>query len=127
MSKQNLQEFILKAQKILEDKKVKKHQTLYIGAIDQEIEIESLTEEEIEEWISYGDKKKQDAYLCYMGSPTLRELAAELEKLGQIDDYVDVVKIVNAKDRVEISKKILELSGMFGKTTVREADAIKKQ
>ncbi len=126
MSKQNLQEFILKAQKILEDVKVRKHQTLYIGAIDQEIEIESLTEEEIEEWLEYKDKKMQDAYLCYIGSPTLRELAAELEKLRQIDNYIDVVQIFNAKDRVEISKKILELSGVFGKTTVREVDTLKK-
>lgn len=126
MSK-NLHEFILKAQKILEEKNIKKHGTLYIGAIDEEIEIESLTEEELEEIRDYGDGKQKDAYLCYLGSPTLRNLALEMEKLGQIENYIDIIDILAPIDKLEIAKQILELSGMFDQTTVRKVNSIKKQ
>lgn len=90
MKKNDLHEFVLKAQRILEEKKVRKHRNLYIGALDQEIEIESLTDEEMEEWISYEDKNRQDAYLCYLGSPSLRELAEELKNLGHIAKETEV-------------------------------------
>lgn len=126
MSKQNLQEFILKAQKILEEKNIKKYDTLYIGAIDENIEIESLTMEELEEIRDYEDGEQRDAYLCYLGSPTLRNLASEMEKLGQIENYLDIIDILAPIDKLEIAKQILELSGLFEQTTVKKVDSIKK-
>ena len=122
MKNKSLEEFVRKAQRILEEKKVRKHRNLYIGALDQEIEIESLTDEEIEEWLSYEDKNRQDAYLCYLGSPSLRELAEELKNLGYLAQDTQVADILPGKDKLEIGKQILELSGMFAKTTVREVE-----
>ena len=123
MKPNDLREFVLQAQRILEEKKLRKHKSLYVGALEREIEIESLTEEEIEEWINFTDRKRRNLYLCYLGSPSLRELAAELEKLGQIEDYVDVVNILEPKDKAMLFKSILELSGLLGKSTIREMEA----
>ena len=117
MQPNDLREFVLQAQRILEEKKVRKRKSLYVGALEREIEIESLTEEEIEEWVNFTDRKRRNLYLCYLGSPSLRELAAELEKLGQIEDYVDVVNILEPKDKAMLFKSILELSGLLGKST----------
>ena len=123
MEPNDLREFVLQAQRILEEKKVRKRKSLYVGALEREIEIESLTEEEIEEWVNFTDRKRRNLYLCYLGSPSLRELAAELVKLGQIEDYVEVVNILEPKDKAMLFKNILELSGILGKSTIREVEA----
>lgn len=118
--------FARKAAKKLEDRKTKKKKMLYIGALDEQIEIRALSDQEISECMEYSeDDFTNDKYTMYYASRTLQELAGYMIDNGMIKEHLEVCDAVSSADRKKIVHEILALSGVYDETTVKELDEVK--
>jgi hypothetical protein len=123
----NFQAFAQKAARKIEERKKRKRKSLYIGALEEKIEIQGLMDQEIVDCNEYSDNEQtNDKYTMYYASPTLQDLAKYMKEKGMIQDYLEVCECIDLKDRNKIVNEILELSGVLGESTVKELDEIKK-
>ena len=123
----NFQAFAKKAAQKIEAKKKMKRKSLYIGDLDETIEIRTLTDQEISDCFEYSeDDYTNDKYTMYYASPTLQELAKYMKQEGMIEDHLEVCDSISKVDRNKIVHEILELSGVVGESTVKELDEVKK-
>lgn len=121
------QAFAQKAARKIEERKKRKRKSLYIGALEEKIEIQGLMDQEIVDCNEYSDNEQtNDKYTMYYASPTLQDLAKYMKEKPMIQDYLEVCECIDLKDRNKIVNEILELSGVLGESTVKELDEIKK-
>lgn len=111
-------DFINKATKRLEEKKKGKTAKLHIPSLDREITIRSLTSQEIIECMDtteQDDMEYADNYTIYLATiePSLKDVATELKKNGQITEYMEVCDIFDMHERRSISMEIMKLSGVY--------------
>lgn len=118
--------FARKAAKKLEDRKKMKKKYLYIGALDESIEIRALSDQEISECMEYSENDfTNDKYTMYYASRTLQELAGFMKDNGMIKEHLEVCDAVSSTDRKQIVHEILAFSGLYDETTVKELDEVK--
>lgn len=125
-----LSAFAQKAMQRLQDKKVVKHQKLYIPSLDQEIKIRNLSYTEVVECTeteSGDDENTVDKYSIYLGvvEPNLKETATELKANGEITQYLDVVDIFEMSEISEIATEIMKLSGVISSKKVTIVEELK--
>ena len=122
--------FAKKAAQKIEERKKKRTKTLYIGDLNEQIEIRGLTEEEFKDCSEYSkDGSEADKYTMYYASKTLQELAGYMVEQGMIKEHLDVCNMIAIFDRNAIIHEILELSGLTGKSSVKpieELEEVKK-
>ena len=121
----NLTEFVRKLQRQMNQPQPRFQKTITLGAFDQEIVLESISEEELENINANQPAAEQDMELVYRGSPTLREAANELMKLEAIDDPMEVFKPFKRSDINAMAKIVGELTTQAMQPTVKEIEEIK--
>ncbi|RKJ01301.1 hypothetical protein D7X87_20580 [bacterium D16-54] len=123
----NFQSFAKKAVEKIEAKKKMRRKSLYIGDLEETIEIRALTDQEMSDCFEYSeDDYTNDKYTMYYASPTLQELAKYMKQEGMIQNHLDVCDSISKVDRNKIVHEILALSGALGESTVKELDEVKK-
>lgn len=123
----NFQAFAKKAAQKIEAKKKMKRKYLYIGDLEETIEIRGLTDQEMSDCFEYSDDDHtNDKYTMYYASPTLQELAKYMKQEGMIENHLEVCDSISKVDRNKIVNEILTLSGALGESTVKELDEVKK-
>lgn len=133
MNKQNeavFNSFLQKAQKRLEEKKVRKYRTLYVPSLDQNIKIRNLDYPEIMECTEIeddNDPNKSDKYSIYLAvvEPDMVATAQALKEQGAITEYTDVVDIFELSEITEIAMEVMRLSGAIGGKKVIVVDELK--
>ncbi|MCI8766132.1 MAG: hypothetical protein HFG58_16600 [Lachnospiraceae bacterium] len=121
------QAFAQKAARKIEERKKRKRKSLYIGALEETIEIRSLTDQEISDCFEYSeDDYTNDKYTMYYASSTLQELANYMKQKGMIQEHLEVCDSISKVDRNKIVNEILTLSEAIGESTVKELDKVKK-
>lgn len=121
------QAFAQKAARKIEERKKRKRKSLYIGALEETIEIRSLTDQEISDCFEYSeDDYTNDKYTMYYASSTLQELANYMKQKGVIQEHLEVCDSISKVDRNKIVNEILTLSEAIGESTVKELDKVKK-
>ena len=123
----NFQSFAKKAVEKIEAKKKMRRKSLYIGDLEETIEIRALTDQEMSDCFEYSeDDYTNDKYTMYYASPTLQGLAKYMKQEGMIQNHLDVCDSISKVDRNKIVHEILALSGALGESTVKELDEVKK-
>lgn len=111
----NFQSFAKKAVEKIEAKKKMRRKSLYIGDLEETIEIRALTDQEMSDCFEYSeDDYTNDKYTMYYASPTLQELAKYMKQEGMIQNHLDVCDSISKVDRNKIVHEILALSGALG-------------
>lgn len=123
----NFQVFAKKAADRIQARKTMKRKWLYVGALEEKIEIRGLTDQEMADCFEYSDDEHtNDKYTMYYASPTLQELAKYMKQEGMVTEELEVCECISKVDRNRIVNEILSLSGYLGDTTVKELDEVKK-
>lgn len=127
---QVFQAFTAKAVKRLQEKKVRKYETLHIPSLDENIRIQSLLYPEIVECTEIedsGDPNKADKYAVYLAvvDPDLKQLAMTLKDQGEIREYLEVVDIFDMAEVSQIAMEIMKISGVTGKKEVTVVSELK--
>ncbi len=122
--------FTQKAVQRLKDKKVEKHETLYVPSLDQNITIRNLLYPEIVECTEIedaNDPNASDKYCIYLAvvEPDLKSTAIELKDQGEIKEYKDVVDIFDMSEITDIATEIMKLSGVLGSKRVKVVEELK--
>lgn len=121
--------FAKKAAAKIEARKKMRTEKLYIGDLDETIEIRAVTDQEVQDCIEFSDLEiEQDKYMIYLASKTLQDLAEEMIKQGLIEKHLEVMEMFSAVDRRALSKEILKFSGFNEGSTVKpihELDEVK--
>lgn len=125
-----LSSFAQKAAQRLQDKKVIKHQRLYVPSLDCEIKIRNLTYAEVVECTKTEENEDEntvDKYSIYLGvvEPNLKETATELKASGEISQYIDVVDIFEMSEVNDIATEIMKLSGVISSKKVTIVEELK--
>lgn len=119
--------FAKKAKAKIEERKKRKTKRLFVEALGEEIEVRSLSDEELSDCLDYSENNiKTDKYTIYYASQTLRELARYMKEAGDIKEEVEVCDMFSPADRSAIANEILALSGMKDKKSVSEVEELKK-
>lgn len=119
-------DFARKAKERIEAKKMLKTKQLYIPDLDETITIRALTDQEIIDCSEYSDdNEKNDRYLIYMACKELQEIAGIMVENGDIEEHIEVIQMFSGADKKSIARKILELSGIYDESTIKEVDEIK--
>lgn len=121
--------FAKKAAAKIEARKKMRTKKLYIGDLDETIEIRAVTDQEVQDCIEFSDLEiEQDKYMIYLASKTLQDLATEMVKQGLIKKHLEIMEMFSAVDRRALSKEILNFSGFNDESTVKpiqELDEVK--
>lgn len=127
---QVFQAFTAKAVKRLQEKRVRKHETLHIPSLDENIKIQSLLYPEIVECTEIedsSDPNKADKYAVYLAvvEPDLKQLAVNLKDQGEIREYMEVVDIFNMFEVSQIAMEVMKISGVTGNKEVTVVSELK--
>lgn len=118
--------FAKKAAAKLQERKKLKTKKLYIGDLDETIEIRGLTDQEFQDCSEYSDDGiKIDKYTVYYASKDLQSLASMLVEQGVIKEHLEVMDMFTPADRSALAKEVMKLSGITDDTTVKELDEVK--
>lgn len=118
--------FAKKAAAKLQERKRLKTKKLYIGDLDETIEIRGLTDQEIQDCAEYSENGiESDKYMIYYASKTLQNLANELVQQEVITKHLEVMDMFTPADRSQLAKEVMKLSGVTDATTVKELDEVK--
>ncbi len=122
--------FTEKAVQRIKNKKVKKYRRLYVPSLDEEIKIRNLDYPEIVECTEIDDESdpnKGDKYCVYLAviEPSLKDVAVELKKKGEIKEYLEVTDIFEMSEITEIAMEIMKLSGAVGSRKVTIVEELK--
>lgn len=115
--------FLAKAEKRLEEKTVQKNCLVKVPSMGETIRIRGLSRFEIAEIMEIEDESDPfagDKYSVYLSvtEPDLREIAKKLKEEGRIQEYVEVTDIFEIYEIKQLAAKIMELSGVTGKSKV---------
>lgn len=120
------QMFAEKAKAKIEERKKRNTKTVYVGAIDQKITLRGLSDVEFNECNEYSqDGITNDKYTLYRACKDLQELASYMKEEQMIKTELEVVEMFSTADRTKLVNIILELSGFYDKTTVKEDEEVK--
>lgn len=124
------QNFMQKAAKRIEGKKVRRYQTLYVPSLDETIKIRNLDYPEIVECTQVeeeDDPNAADKYTIYLAvvEPDLKQAAQEMKEQGLITRYTEIVDIFEMHEVTEIATQIMKLSGVIGDKKVRVIEELK--
>lgn len=123
----NFQAFARKAAERIQARKTMKKKWLYVGDLEENIQIRGLTDQEMTDCFEYSDDEHtNDKYTMYYASRTLQELAKYMKQEDMIQEELEVCDCISKVDRNQIVHDILELSGFTGDTTVKELEEVKK-
>lgn len=118
--------FAKKAAAKLQERKKLKTKKLYIGDLDETIEIRGLTDQEFQDCSEYSDNGiLVDKYTVYYASKTLQDLASNLVEQGVIKEHLEVMDMFTPADRTALANEVMKLSGVMDGTTVKELDEVK--
>lgn len=118
--------FAKKAAAKLQERKKLKTKKLYIGDLDETIEIRGLTDQEFQDCSEYSeDGIKIDKYTVYYASKDLQNLASILVEQGVIKEHMEIMDMFTPADRSTLAKEVMKLSGVMDDTTVKELDEVK--
>lgn len=118
--------FAKKAAAKLQERKKLKTKKLYIGDLDETIEIRGLTDQEFQDCSEYSeDGIKIDKYTVYYASKDLQNLASMLVEQGVIKEHLEVMDMFKPADRKKLANEVLRLSGVLDDTSVKELDEVK--
>lgn len=121
--------FAKKAAAKIEARKKMRTEKIYVGDLDETIEIRAVTDQEVQDCIEFSNLDiEQDKYMIYLASKTLQDLADEMVKQGLIEKHLEVMEMFSAVDRRALSKEILSFSGFNDESTVKpiqELDEVK--
>lgn len=118
--------FAKKAAAKLQERKKLKTKKLYIGDLDETIEIRGLTDQEFQDCSEYSDNGiLVDKYTVYYASKDLQSLASMLVEQGVIKEHLEVMDMFTPSDRSQLAKEVMKLSGVMDDTTVKELDEVK--
>ena len=118
--------FAKKAAAKLQERKKLKTKKLYIGDLDETIEIRGLTDQEFQDCSEYSeDGIKIDKYTVYYASKDLQDLASMLVEQGVIKEHMEIMDMFTPADRSKLAKEVMKLSGILDDTTVKELDEVK--
>jgi hypothetical protein len=124
------QSFMQKAAKRIEEKKVRRYQTLYVPSLDETIKIRNLDYPEIVECTQIeeeDDPNAADKYTIYLAvvEPDLKQAAQDMKEQGLITRYTEIVDIFEMHEVTEIAMQIMKLSGVLGDKKVRVIEELK--
>lgn len=124
------QSFMQKAAKRIEEKKVRRYQTLYVPSLDETIKIRNLDYPEIVECTQVeeeDDPNAADKYTIYLAvvEPDLKQAAQDMKEQGLITRYTEIVDIFEMHEVTEIAMQIMKLSGVLGDKKVRVIEELK--
>lgn len=138
MAKTNLSAFVRKLQKRMGEKPIRLTRTIKIKDFDEEIILESATEDDLHAVEAIGDIEscktaeqkakliaKQNEMLVYMGSPTIRELAGELMRLESIKEPMEIMASFKQADVNKMAMIVSDMTVTASQPTIEEIDAIK--
>lgn len=122
--------FTAKAVQRLKDKKVRRHEILYVPSLDQNIKIRNLDYPEIVECTEIedaNDPNASDKYCIYLAvvEPDLKAVAMELKEQGEIKTYPEVVDIFEMSEITEIATEVMKLSKVIGSKKVTVVEELK--
>lgn len=118
--------FAKKAAAKLQERKKMKTKKLYIGDLDETIEIRALTDQEFQDCSEYSDNGiVVDKYTIYYASKTLQDLADTMVEQGVIKKHLEIMDMFTPADRSALAKEVMKLSGIMDNTTVKELDEVK--
>ena len=118
--------FAKKAAAKLQERKKMKTKKLYIGDLDETIEIRALTDQEFQDCSEYSDNGiVVDKYTIFYASKTLQDLAATMVEQGVIKKHLEIMDMFTPADRSALAKEVMKLSGIMDNTTVKELDEVK--
>lgn len=119
--------FAKKAAERIEAKKKRSEKTVHVGALDEDIVIRALTDQEFIDCSEYSESSVEvDKYTVYYASRTLQELAGYMVEQGMIRNHLEVMDMFSAVDRTALARQVMALSGYAGESTVSELDEVKK-
>lgn len=137
-TKRTLQDFVHAAQQRLRDKKIPKHQTLYVPSLDQNITIRNLTFDEIAECQNIEEGpggNRADKYCIYLAvtDPDFHVAAKQLmdaenelpPEERQLHEALDIVNIFELTEITEIAMAIMRLSGVISSKKVTVVEGLK--
>lgn len=111
--------FARKAAARLEERKKQRTEWLKIQSIDDQIQIRSLSDAELQDCFDFSENAIDvDEYTIYMASPTLQEAARLLKTEGTIQQEYKITEMFTMSERNYITKRVLALSGMDGQANV---------
>lgn len=122
--------FTEKAVQRLQEKKVRRYETLYVPSIDQTIKIRNLDYPEIVECTEIedaNDPNSSDKYCIYLAvvEPDLKAVALELKQQGVIKTYPEVVDMFEMSEITDIAMEVMKLSKVIGSKKVTVVEELK--
>lgn len=105
-----------KALAVLSEKQQHKEMKVKVKSLDCELTLRAMTAEEWDRIVSLPNMTmlKRVDKVVYLCCKELQQIANELGNAGKLMDYEQVCDVMPPKDRVEISNRILDLSGITG-------------
>lgn len=122
--------FTEKAVQRLQEKKVRRYETLYVPSIDQTIKIRNLDYPEIVECTEIedaNDPNASDKYCIYLAvvEPDLKAVALELKQQGVIKTYPEIVDMFEMSEITDIAMEVMKLSKVIGSKKVTVVEELK--
>ena len=118
------QDFARKAKERIEEKKKKRTKKLYVGDIDMTLTIRGISNEEYLEIVEMDmTSLEQDRYLIYYACEELQKASAIMVEEGSLSEgeRYKITEMFEPIDRSRICTEILQLSGLTGDSSVKEA------
>ncbi len=118
-------DFARRAKERIEQRKKKITKKLRVEAAGVDITIRALTDQEISECMEFSDDSLVvDKYLIYMSCPELQENAGTLVEAGVIGKHYEICDMFSGADRRSIAEKIMEISGVYDKPSVKPINEV---
>ena len=113
----NLNEVVQRATAVLEQRRARKTEKVYIKSLDADIEFHGLTPDEREDILdtTRGSSRNRLKRLVYAASDDLRKIALELANNKVIGAYEDVVDLFSETDLLTLVGLVNTLSGIGDK------------
>ncbi len=128
MATNDMRNFVRKLQRRIGAAPQPLEKRMIVGEYEEEVLLQSVPAEVIEQAAKRSDEAaQQNAYIVYMGCPTIRGLAGQLVEMGSLDEPMKVMDLFKPKDVEKMARTVVELFNEFNAPTVREVDAVKKK
>lgn len=121
------QNFARKAAQRLEERKKLRTERLYVGSIEDEVEIRGLSDAELNDCMEFSDDPAEvDKYTVYYASPTLREAGKLLKENGTLKQEYKIMDMFTPVERRYLASRVLELSGALGDADIKPVEEIEE-
>ena len=114
----------------LRERRELKSTEIYVECLDKRMALKGVDAGRMQDIWNYPVSRRQKiSRILYEALPELHEAADELVRNGDIDEHADITDVFMPNERKVLIKKVLELSGMDGKSGIgfgEEVQALKK-